>query len=502
MAPQPLSVLLIEDNPGDSRLIREALRDAGGWRVEVADRLSSALPRLTAGGIDVVLLDLSLPDVQGFDTFVRVHAAAPSLPVVVLTGLSDETLAIRAVQEGAQDYLVKGDVTPQMLNRSMHYAIERARSEAERLELLRREQVARAEAEAERARLQAILESAAHAVIFVDAQTGHVTGNAAASRLVGLEIRPELGFHQYIDRLYWPHGEPLAPDQLLAARAMAGETISDVELLVRHPDGKEIPVLGSASPVRGPGGGITGAVIIFQDITRIKDLERQREEWTSVVAHDLRQPVAAISAYAAALLTLIDRGAPATETRPRVEHIASAADQVDRMIGDLLDVSRLGAGRLKLEPVPVDLTILVPHVVQRQAAVTKDRTFQVDFNGSIPRVYADAARIEQVLGNLLSNAAKYSYPDSTIQVSVTHAGHAVEVAVTNEGTGIPRTEVNRIFTPFYRGESARSGPAPGLGLGLYVSREIVRAHGGRMWVQSTVGETTTFTFTLPLATAT
>src|SRR5215212_840163 len=189
MTLQPATVLLVEDNPGDARLIREALREAGAgrWLVEVADRLATAVARLETGGIDIVLLDLSLPDMHGFATFTSAHAAAPDVPIVVLTGLSDEELAIRAVQHGAQDYLVKADATPQILTRAMHYAIERARAEAERAELLRREQAAHAEAEAERARLQAILQSAAHTIIFVDRQTMHVTGNQAASRLLGVE---------------------------------------------------------------------------------------------------------------------------------------------------------------------------------------------------------------------------------------------------------------------------------------------------------------------------
>jgi PAS domain S-box-containing protein len=506
---RPRTVLLVEDNPGDARLIQEMLReaDAGGWRVEIADRFSAARSRLSAGGIDLVLLDLSLPDAQGFSTFVQAHAAiqahaaAPHVPIVVLTGLSDEQLAIRAVQGGAQDYLVKGEVTPQMLKRAMHYAIERARGEAERTELLRREQAAHDAAEAERARLQAILESAAHAIIFVDRETRYVTANAAASRQLGLEIRPEGGVQQYLDRLHSPEGEPLAPEQLLATRAMGGEAVTDVELRVRRPDGTEIPVLGSAAPVRGPGDRITGAVVIFQDISRLKELEKQREEWTSVVAHDLRQPVAAINVYAAALMTLAERGAPPEQTLPRVAHIAAAAEQIERMIGDLLDVSRLGAGRLKLQMTSVDLTLLVQQIVQRLDAVADRNLIQVQVQAPIPRVSADAARLEQVLGNLLSNAAKYGSAGTPIQIAITAAAGEVAVAVSNEGKGIPAEELERVFSRYYRAESARSSAVPGLGLGLYVSRELIRAHGGRMWAESTPGQRTTFSFTLPAANA-
>jgi signal transduction histidine kinase len=126
-----IKILLIEDNPGDTRLIREILTEARGetFDMECADRLSTGLERLAAGGIDVVLLDLSLPDGQGFDTFVRAHAQASGVPIVVLTGLDDEALAVQAVQKGAQDYLVKGHADGYSLTRAIRYAIERQQAE-------------------------------------------------------------------------------------------------------------------------------------------------------------------------------------------------------------------------------------------------------------------------------------------------------------------------------------------------------------------------------------
>jgi signal transduction histidine kinase len=136
-----IRALLVEDNPGDARLIREMLRTAGAGHatveLEYADRLASGLEHLANAGADVVLLDLSLPDSSGFDTFLQVHAAAPSIPIVVLSGLDDEGLAVRAVQEGAQDYLVKGQVDGGTILRAVRYAIERQRLEAARQDLER-----------------------------------------------------------------------------------------------------------------------------------------------------------------------------------------------------------------------------------------------------------------------------------------------------------------------------------------------------------------------------
>jgi serine phosphatase RsbU (regulator of sigma subunit) len=127
--PQPLSVLLIEDNPGDARLIQFMIRDAGSnlFEIEHVERLAHAFERLDSGGIALVLSDLSLPDSQGLDTFTQLHARAPHVPIIVLSGLNDTSLAVQAVHEGAQDYLIKGQVAGQLLVRAMHYAIERKR---------------------------------------------------------------------------------------------------------------------------------------------------------------------------------------------------------------------------------------------------------------------------------------------------------------------------------------------------------------------------------------
>lgn len=232
----PLSVLLIEDNPGDARLIREMLANvpAARLRLQHADRLAAGLERLEEA--DVVLLDLSLPDSHGLETFQRLRDAAPGLPVVVLTGLDDETLAVRAVQEGAQDYLPKGQVDGQLLVRSMRYAIERKRAEEERARLLVREQAARAEAEKLAKEREAILGQIADAVLIAD-PTGRITFlNQAARRLHGLAADVEYVAGVTNDyELLGADGRPLAPeDRPLARAALQGETVIDAELRIRR----------------------------------------------------------------------------------------------------------------------------------------------------------------------------------------------------------------------------------------------------------------------------
>jgi PAS domain S-box-containing protein len=391
----------------------------------------------------------------------------------------------------------RGGVVTGMIGYSMDITA-RKRAEAERAALLASERKARSEAETERARLQTILESAANAIIYVDAATGSLTANPEATRLFGHPFVPEAGQAQYVHQLFHSDGRPVTLDEIPAQRALSGQTIRQEELVVVQPDGRRVPVLESAAPVRGPEGRVIGAVTVLENISILKELERMRDEWTSVIAHDLRQPVTTISGYAGLLERKIQ--APAQiEERRAVEHILTAARNLGKMIGDLLDVTRIEARRLQLSLQSVDLAALLPSVVERAATVTEGHPVRVEVKGEIPTVEADPGRIEQVLMNLLSNAAKYGYPATEILVTVTKRAQDVEVSVTNQGPGIAPEEMPKLFGRFYRAPEARAGRVAGLGLGLYIAKGLVEAHGGHIWAESIPGHTTTFSFTLPLS---
>jgi PAS domain S-box-containing protein len=347
---QPLSVLLIEDNPGDARLIREMLADvpAGRVRLQHAERLAAGLERLDSA--DVVLLDLSLPDSHGLETFQRLRDAAPRVPVVVLTGLDDETVAVRAVQEGAQDYLPKGQVDGQLLVRSMRYAIERKRAEEERAQLLVREQAARAEAEKLAKEREAILGQIADAVLIAD-RTGRITFiNQAARRLHGLA--PDLEFANGITNGYHlltPDGRPYPPQERpLVRAALRGETVIDAELRIRRADGTEVIALGSATPVVAEDGTQLGAVLTLHDVTAQRALERQKDEFLANVSHDLRTPLAGIKASIGVVLANEPPSTPGPLHRMFV-NIDLAADRMSSLVADLLELARFQAGRVGLQ---------------------------------------------------------------------------------------------------------------------------------------------------------
>ena len=241
-------------------------------------------------------------------------------------------------------------------------------------------------------------------------------------------------------------------------------------------------------------------VFVVETAREHAEWERQREEFISVVAHDLRSPIGAIAAGAAMLEELIKRGDGLDADRALrvIRHMKSSGNSLDRMVSDLLDASRIEAHRLTIEAETLDLRSFTAAVVSRASAATTGHPIRTVLPESLPKVAADPARIEQVLTNLLSNAAKYSAPESEILLEVFARELEVEVAVTNVGEGLAPEHAANVFTRFYRMEAHRSR-VPGLGLGLYIAKGLVEAHGGRMWVDSEPGKSTTFAFTLPMS---
>jgi signal transduction histidine kinase len=294
-------------------------------------------------------------------------------------------------------------------------------------------------------------------------------------------------------------GLPYPADEMPMQRSLrTGSRTVGERLSVHNPvTGRDVPLMSSSAPLTDGQGHIVGAVVVFQDVSRLIELERQRDEWTSIIAHDLRQPATIVRGYLELVLRQLARKPDLEREKQYLAHAHAAASNLSKMIADLLDVSRIETSRLQIKPRDVDLAKLVRDVAERMAAITLPHPVEVRVSDEIPIVPADPERIEQVLGNLLSNAAKYSYPDSEIVVSVrSEAGGAV-VSVANRGEGIAPEDHELLFERFYRARLARVGDITGLGLGLYITRRLIEAHRGRIWVESDPGGWTTFSFWLP-----
>jgi PAS domain S-box-containing protein len=491
MGRDDLDILLIEDNPGDARLIGLMLDEIEEQRVRVtrADRLASGLAHLAeaARPPDAVLLDLSLPDSHGLETFTRLQAAAPTVPVVVLSGLADETIAVGAVSAGAQDYLVKGQVDGPLLVRAIRYAIERKRADEERLTLLTREQAAR----------YRLVGQIADAVITADPQGRITFVNAAARRLLG-DDGALAGDWRDAD------GLTIAPDDLPLVRAACrGEATVDAEWQLMRAGGATVIVQGSATPVRAVDGQHLGAVLTLHDVTARRALEHEREEFFANASHDLRTPLAAIKAAIGVVLANEPAGFP-TPLHRMLANIDVAASEMARLVDDLLELGRLQRGRSSLAAIPCDLRAIAERATRAIEPLAAARGQQLTISAperAVP-VLADAARIERALLNLLGNAQKYGREGGRIDVQIAERAGEGCVAVADDGPGIPADDQARIFERFYRPRAATTRAIVGSGLGLPIVKTLVELHGGRVAVESAPGAGATFYIALPLATET
>jgi PAS domain S-box-containing protein len=352
-------------------------------------------------------------------------------------------------------------------------------------------------AERAQARLVAIVESSDDAILSSDANGVLLTANPATERLFGYSSDELVGRSATVFLPPERQGEVAAHLE----RIRRGEHVIGFETVRIRKDGTRFPAALTLSPLRDRDGRIAMVSSIVRDISRQKEFERQREEWASLVAHDLRQPLSTIALHTQVLSKCVGRqDRPSTEqVTESTQKILTATGRLDRMVDDLTDASRIEANRLRIEVRPTDLDALLRDFIERTAPMTTGRPVRLSTRGSPRRVGVDAARIEQVLGNLLSNALKYGEPGSEVVLDVAWRKDEVEVAVTNHGHGIPPEEVGRLFSRFERTSDARASGAPGLGVGLYICRGLVEAHGGRIWVESAAHAATTFHFTLPAA---
>ena len=254
----------------------------------------------------------------------------------------------------------------------------------------------------------------------------------------------------------------------------------------------------TAAPVRAAGA--SSAVLVLHDITELRRLERVRRDFVANVSHEFKTPLTAIQGFAETLLSgaLEDKA-----NRKRfTEIIREQALRLTRLTDDLLKLSRIEAGQLELERGPVNVAALVHGCVEpaRLKAEESGLLILVSLPEDLPPVRGDAGQLGEVLQNLLDNALQYTPRGGQVKVMAQRTGNDVTFSVTDTGIGIPQSDLERIFERFYRVDAARSREAGGTGLGLSIARHIVDAHGGRIWVESAIGQGSRFHFSIPLAT--
>lgn len=381
-----MRVLLLEDNEGHARLIQLALgRAAGSYEVQHTTRLADALAQLTNGSQDVALVDLTLPDSRGAETVAAMRSGCRDLPIVVLTSLADDEMALAVLKQGAQDYLIKDSLTPEDLERAIRYAIHRQQSYSEIQRLLQELQTARDLLERKNRRLSKLYRTA----------------------------------HRFVDN----------------------------------------------------------------------------------VSHEFRTPLTVVKEYVSIMRDGL-LGPLNEEQRRFLDIVNDRADDLNHMVDDMLDVSKMEAGILSVYRSTQHLDDIVNHVsvgLQRRAAL-KDVRLAIDVDARLPPIYCDGEKVGRVIVNLVVNAIKFCGNPGQVKLAarLDASRREVVVSVTDNGPGIHKKDLQVIFRRFKQLGSNPRGSTKGFGLGLSIAHELVALNLGEMSVESVVGQGSEFSFTVPL----
>lgn len=526
MGAEPLRILQIEDNAAQARMLEEVLRDAMDtpYELQWADRLAGGLDRLGQARFDLVLLDLGLPDSQGLNTFEQLYALHPHQAVIVLSGLDDGGIALKALQAGAQDYLVKGQVDGRLLVRSIRYAIERKNIR----EMLTKE----------RDLLDALIQSLPDQIYIKDINGCFVRANSAIVNFFGLPSADALCGKSDFD--FFPEGLAIQFREEEQAIIRSGEPMINREACIVQPSGEKRWVLTTKAPFRDHSGRIVGTVGINRDITQMKlaeeelrrantELARSEAELQKAVvelqkAHDELR-TAQMQLVEVEKLQVVGRLAagvahevknPLAVTLRGIEYLtksmAAKDEVVTTVLKDMNDAIRRADGVIRgmldfaaprqIEVKPEDLNAvieralwLVKHDLDRYR-VTVHRWLGAD----LPRCPIDAQKMEEVFINVIENAVHAMPAGGTVTVRTyarqltgfgTNIGDSkvlrfkmgapvVVAEVEDSGVGIPHEKLSKVFDPFFTTKPTGQGT----GLGLSVCKTIIELHGGTIEVRN------------------
>ena len=352
-----------------------------------------------------------------------------------------------------------------------------------------------------RADLETLMDTSPVGVAVFDAVTGAPKSfNREARRIVDSLRDPDQSPEGLLETMTFTRadGREVSLREFPMADLLSiGETVRAEEIVMRVADGRSVTVLLNATPILSEEGAVESVVVTLQDMAAVKELERLRAEFLAMVSHELRAPLTSIKGSASTVL-----GSPAdmdpAVVRQFFRIIEDQADHMHGLVSDLLDVARIDTGTLPVGPEPAEVAVLVDRARRAFVSAGGRNNLAIDVPVDLPLVMADRQRIVQVLGNLLSNAARHSSETSTIRVNAVREDVHVAVSVSDEGRGIPAESLPHLFRKFSTVQAEEQGGDTGLGLAI--CKGIVEAHGGRIWAESDgPGLGARFTFTLPTA---
>jgi PAS domain S-box-containing protein len=495
----PVSILVVDDRE-ENRVSLRAILSSPMYRIVEASSGTEALRRILDEDFALLLIDVVMPEMNGIELVraIKERPRSAATPVVFLTGQAlDEEFVYAAYRAGAVDYLVK-PLQPEIVRAKVAVFAELFRQRqriaeqaAQLVEAQRRDRELR--------QLELRLAGERHFRNLADA-VPHIVWTAAADGTVDYFNRRWFEFTglsiEQSARTWFGavHPDDVETCRLAWENARLKAEECRLELRLRAADGRYHWHVARAIPEKGARGAVVSWVGSFTDIEQQKDVLRGRDEFLSVASHELRTPLSSLQLLVALLLK---KPLSPDEAKAKLENASRQIDRLVRLIAELMDVSRITAGSLSLEPAEVDLSAVARDVVSRLSEDAVKACCEIDAKLAVPvPLKLDRTRMDQVITNLLTNAMKFG-AGKPIEVSVEPTAAGGRLIVRDHGIGVPPEDTNRIFERYVRGASAKA--FGGIGLGLYIVRQIVLAHGGTIRVESEPGAGSTFIVELPHA---
>lgn len=482
-------ILVVDDEMGIREGCKRAL-SAEGCLVDCAEDGNLGFQKVKENHYDLILVDLMMPGIGGLDLIQKVHDIDPEIIMVVITGYASIDTAVEATKRGAYDYLPK-PFSPEALTALVKRGLEKRmlRLEAQNLYAERDQKLL--ELASEQSRLQTIIGCMADGVLVTNMEGRLVLWNASSVKMLKLRSHEIPG-----EALEFYIKNKAIIDSIKEILSSKEEKVSMISREVEVDKGTTLMAI--IAPVKDEEGRILGAVTVLRDITQLKEIDKIKSQFVSMVAHELRAPLAAIQGW----LEIVLSGEVGENEEQRNKWLGRAKDRAHSlliMVNDLLEINRMEAGRIAQKMEQVKLPEIIQKIVDfvKPEADKKNITITMKLPKNMPPIQADVKDMEKLFTNLIYNAIKYNHEKGSVTVEGEVDRSFLCVRVKDTGFGISPENLSRIFEDFYRVEDDKTKKITGTGLGLTISKKIVDSHFGRIEVQSQLNDGSTFSVYLP-----
>jgi len=471
-------ILVIDDEARIRDACSLVLRDQG-FEVETAEDGDKGLAKIQEAHFDIILVDLMMPGLSGLEVLSIVRDKHPDTVVIVITGYATLEHSIEAMKKGAFDFIPK-PFTPDQLRTIVEKAIRYNRALQDIADT--------------QSRLKTMVNRLTDGVLASDRDRRVVLANHAFLHYIGYHGEAVTG--RSIDELRVGDQLRTMIEETLLMPADTFTEITDELSWEQGDDGKIF--LAKCTPFRSRNGDNIGTVTVLNDITALKQLDKMKSDFVSLVSHEVRSPMNSLMMQVQVILDGL-AGDLTDKQREILTRAYGKMEGLSEMVSELLDLSRIESGLISREKEQLDFSALLREqvVFHKPGAAEKDISLDLAIDGTLPGVFANKRGMEEVLTNLITNAIKYSPEGSSIGVSACMENKYLRIVVADNGYGIPEEDLERVFDRFYRVKDEHTRTQQGTGLGLSLVKSIVESHHGSIKVASKLGAGTTFTVLLP-----